>query len=126
MLTLDTSKVEKSVTKCVSEQKDLKGSQAGLPKHVKTLQGILDDPSLRITANNKTSPTPPNNAQTQPSDQSKRRISRVLTSSIENNTPVEKLQSELNADIKIHTTYFFEKNKDLSESDAYLAQKVNE
>ena len=125
-LVLESKKVEQCVSKCVLEQEELKSNLAGLPKLVKTLQGILDDPSVKITVKNKTSPTHSENSQEQLTDNPRRRIGCVFTSSIGKNTPVEKLQSDLNSDIRIHATYFIENNKDLTEPGAYLALKVNE
>ena len=125
-LKITTDKIDLSVCKSVNEQEDMKNNLAGLPKLVTTLQGLLDNPNVKISLNNKTSPTSGESSKNQPSDQPKRRKCLVFTSSIAMDTPIEKLQADLNADIKIHKTYYIENNTNLTEPGAYLTQLVNQ
>ena len=125
-LSSKTDKIDQGLGKTANEVQDLRNSLVGLPKLVTTLQGILDNPKTSINIGNKTSPTLTNSPQNPTSDKPRKRNAVVFTSSLALGTAVEKLQFELNADVKIHATYFIENNTNLTEKGAYLNLKINE
>ena len=125
-LSIVTGQVHQGFVKSESEQLELRNSLAGLPKLVTTLQGILDNPKTSINMGNKTPSTQPSDSRNQASDKPKLRKCLVFTSSLAVKSEVARLQAELNADVKIISTYFIENNSQLTEKDAYLALKINQ
>merc|ERR1719318_1697046 len=98
------------INKTNAEQKEIKESLTGLPKLVKTLQSIIDNPATNVKISTK---SPQQTTARNHQSPTKRMKGVVFTSSIGKGINHDKLCKELNSDVEILTTYFIEKNDKL-------------
>ena len=121
-----TEEAKDCINKTNAEQKELKESLTGLPKLVKTLQSIIDNPATNVKISTQSPQQSSASPSSHPTPITKRMKGVVFTSSIGKGINQDKLCKELNSDVEILTTYFIEKNDSLTEPDAFLQQRIDQ